>query len=336
MVNFRIATRSYIDEYTNKRAGETKLGERVACVHSEDWEEQLKNSPARFVLLGIPEDIGVRANYGLGGTYTMWEPALKAILNVQHMDKLDGADLLVLGAFDFSDMMKNAEKKDADELRELVPEIDAAVTPVIQKVIQAGKIPVIIGGGHNNAFPILQGAAQALNVSLNCINLDAHSDYRKMEGRHSGNGFRYAKAKGYLKKYAVVGLHENYNAQNIVDDLAADQDLHWSFYEDIFVRNKLSFIQAVRDAIVHTSGSKTGIELDIDCIEYALSSAVTPVGITALQARQYIHTCAEFCDVAYLHITEGAVKLRNGNEDAGTAKLVAYLVADFVKAYDSK
>lgn len=336
MTGFRIATRSYLDTHINRRPGEIKLGEKVVCVHSEDWGKELKSSAAKFVLLGIPEDIGVRANYGVGGTHTLWEPALKAILNVQHSNKLNGEQVLVLGAFDFGDLMKEAEHKDANELRELVPKIDEAVTPVIQSIVMAGKVPIIIGGGHNNAFPILLGGSQALNSPLNCINLDAHSDYRKMEGRHSGNGFRYAKAKSYLEKYAVIGLHENYNAQDIISEFDTEENLHCSFYEDIFLRNKLSFIQAVRDAIVHTSGTKTGLELDLDCIEYVLSSALTPAGITALQARQYVHTCAALCDVAYFHITEGAVKLRSGKEDVGTAKLVAYLVADFVKAYGSK
>jgi formiminoglutamase len=332
MINFRTAGKSYIDAHTNRRPGETKLGEKVTCVHNEDWEKELKDSAARFVLLGIPEDIGVRANYGVGGTHTLWEPALKAILNVQHTDKLNGEDLLVLGAFDFSDLMKKAEHREVNELRELVVLIDEAVVPVIQKIVSAGKIPIIIGGGHNNTFPVLQGASHALKGPLNCINLDAHSDYRKMEGRHSGNGFRYAKAKGYLEKYAVVGLHENYNAQDIVGEFATNESLHCSFYEDIFIRSKLSFIQSIRDAIVHTSGSKTGVELDLDCIGYALSSAITPSGITPLHARQYLDTCARFCDVAYLHIAEGTIKLRNGREDMNSAKLVAYLVTDFIKA----
>ena len=332
MTQFRIATKSYIDVHTNKRQGEVKLGETVACVHSDDWEEELKNSVAKFVLLGIPEDIGVRANYGLGGTHTLWEPALKAILNVQHTDKLQGDKLLVLGTFDFRDLMKTSEHKDAVELRALVAEIDTAVSPVIQKIVACNKIPVVIGGGHNNAYPILIGTSAAKELPMNCINLDAHSDYRKMEGRHSGNGFHYAKAKGYLHKYAVVGLHENYNAQDIVSEFALNNDLHCSFFEDIFIRNKLTYTQSIRDAIMHTSGKPTGIELDLDCIEYVLSSASTPSGITSLQARQYVSMCAEYTDAAYLHITEGAVKLRNGKEDSYAPKLVAYLVTDFLKA----
>ena len=332
MAQFSIASKSYIDAHTNKRPGETKLGEMVACVQGDNWEDELKNSTAKFVLLAIPEDIGVRANYGVGGAHTVWEPALKAILNVQHTDKLRGDNLFVLGAFDFSDLMKASADKDVDALREIVAQVDEAVFPVIQKIVSLNKIPVIIGGGHNNAYPILWGAGAAKGTSVNCINLDAHSDYRKMEGRHSGNGFRYAGNKGHMDKYAVIGLHENYNAQDIVNEFALEPQLHCSFFEDIFIRNKLTYTQSIRDAIVHTSGKPTGVELDLDCIEYVLSSAATPSGITSLQAREYLSMCAEYCDAAYLHITEGTVKLHNGREDHYVPKLIAYLVTDFIKS----
>jgi formiminoglutamase len=332
MTQFRIATRSYIDGHTNKRPGETKLGEKVQCVHSDDWEAELKRSDAKFVLLGIPEDIGVRANYGLGGAHTLWEPALKALLNVQHTDKLQGDDLLVLGAFDFRELMQASEHKEINELRELVAQVDEAVHAVVHKVLAAGKIPLVIGGGHNNSYPLLHAVSDIKGGPVNCINLDAHSDYRMMEGRHSGNGFRYAKNRGYLDKYAVIGLHENYNAQDIVAEFATDYSLYCSFYEDIFLRNKLSYDQSIRNAIAHTSGAPTGIELDLDCIEYVLSSAATPCGISSLQARQYINSCAGFCDMAYLHIAEGATKLRNGKDSIYTPKLVAYLLTDLLKA----
>jgi formiminoglutamase len=35
---------------------------------------------------------------------------------------------------------------------------------------------------------------------VNAINFDAHSDFRILEGRHSGNGFSYAYEEGFLKK----------------------------------------------------------------------------------------------------------------------------------------
>jgi formiminoglutamase len=331
MGQLHIATHSHIDHLTARRPGETKLGEQVQTVSADNWQQELKASKARFVLVGIPEDIGVRANYGVGGAHTLWEHALKSILNVQHTNGLKGDDLLVLGDFNFRDLMQKAEHADVTVLRELVAHIDEKVAPVIKEIVGAGKIPIVIGGGHNNAYPLLMGASEAKGEKVNCINLDAHSDYRIMEGRHSGNGFRYAKKKGYLGKYAIVGLHENYNSQSVVDELNADSDIAYSTYEDIFLDDKLDFDTAMGDAINHTSGSATGIEIDLDCIEHVLSSAATPSGIKTVQARRYIATCAKKVNTAYLHITEGAVKLKSGKEDIYTAKLAAYLVTDFMR-----
>ncbi len=48
---------------TSHRSGEIKFGERIQTVPKEmDTLEFRKPAYAEFVLLGIPEDIGVRAN----------------------------------------------------------------------------------------------------------------------------------------------------------------------------------------------------------------------------------------------------------------------------------
>lgn len=336
MGKFVVASREYLDTLIVRRPNETKLGERVCTIEHEDWEANLESCPAKFVLLGIPEDIGVRANYGIGGTHTLWEPALKAILNIQDTAALHGDDIMVLGAFDFTKSMERSEKMDMEHLRNLVGYVDETVTPLISKIIAIGKIPIVIGGGHNNCYPLLKGASLAYDKPLNCINLDAHSDFRDMEGRHSGNGFRYAHRQGYLNKYSIVGLHQNYNAQNIIDELTDDPDLSFTFYEDIFINGKISFEEAIKFAIAKTKGKHTGIELDLDCIEGVLSSAATPAGITPLHARQYLTTCALEAKVAYLHIAEGATALNDGRTDNSTPKLVAYLVSDFIKAYNKR
>jgi formiminoglutamase len=327
--HFNVYSQADIEGLVNKRPGETKLGEHVHTIPEEHPVSYLAELPGRFVLLGIPEDIGVRANGGIGGTQSLWVPALKAILNRQYKD--DTGSLTVLGAFNFERWMDHSLEETSMALRQRVAQIDDAVFPVIEEIVKAGKVPIVIGGGHNNAYPILKGASGVREAPVNCINLDAHSDYRPMEGRHSGNGFRYARNEGYLSRYAVIGLHEAYNSIEILRDLEADPDLHYSFYEEIFLKESQTFHDAVAAAITHTKGQPTGIELDLDCIAGVLSSAATPSGITVLQARQYLHWCSQSVDVAYLHITEGAVQLRDGREDGSTAKLIAYLVGDFLR-----
>jgi arginase family enzyme len=202
-----------------------------------------------------------------------------------------------------------------------------------KKIIAAAKVPILIGGGHNNAYGLLKGASLAYEQAINCINLDAHSDYRIKEGRHSGNGFRYAKSEHYLGQYAMVGLHENYNSAAIINDLLQDESIQFSFFEDIFIQQHIDFKEAVLQAVNFTDGQPTGIELDLDCIQNVLSSAATPVGISTLQARQFVALAADKCHPAYLHLCEGATQLANGKSDTSTGKLIAYLISDFVKNY---
>jgi formiminoglutamase len=326
------ATQAYIDSLVKARDGEIRLGERVNVVDSLDG---LSGHKARFVLLGIPEDIGIRANHGVGGAHTLWEPALKAFLNIQETEACSGSDVILLGAYNFEHWMAASEGMDAERMRAVVDNIDEAVYPVIERIVRAGKIPIVIGGGHNNAHPLLQGTSFALGGTINCINLDAHSDYRRIEGRHSGNPFRFAKRDGFLDKYAMIGLHRGYNSEAILAELRNDKAFHFSLFEDIFLDEAIGFKAAVNEAISHTVGNKTGIELDLDSIEGVLASAMTPSGISKLQARQYLRQCIREAQVAYVHITEGAVRLRDGREDASTAKLVSYLIQDVISAQAS-
>lgn len=314
------------------RPGETKLGEKVQVAAVADLDMALQESTAPYVLLGIPEDIGVRANGGIGGAHTAWEPAIRAFLNIQSTGLLSGEEILLLGHFDFREWMTASLDLDSNGLRELTARIDAKVAPVIRSIVAAGKIPLVVGGGHNNCYPLLKGASQAMGTPLNCINLDAHSDYRVMEGRHSGNGFRYARSENYLAYYAMLGLHENYNSAAVLEELEADTQLQYHFFEDIFIREEHSFSYALGEAIQHTASAALGIELDLDCIAHTLSSAVTPSGIGVETARRYLYTCAALPNIAYLHLAEGAAMLRDGRSDFYTGKLIAYLLSDFIKA----
>lgn len=331
---------------TKLRKFETKLGERVQVAsNTTDIDASLKNTKAKFVLLGVPEDIGVKANGGIGGTDTVWLPFLQSFLNTQSNTFLDGEEVLLLGHFDFSDMAKviEANAKTSEEkisaCRHAVNTIDAEVEQIIHLITQNKKMPIVIGGGHNNAYPCIKGAAKGWYkagvigiTEINAINLDAHADYRPLEGRHSGNAFRYAEEDGYLEKYCVVGLHQNYITQNTWMDMVNNPFIDCITYEDIFIHEKRNFMQAVAHAAGFTEDTLCGIELDLDCIEHTLSSAYSPVGITTTHALQYVNYVASTCRPAYLHICEGATHLADGRQDASTGKLVSYLVTDFVKA----
>ena len=346
MKHFKYYNKHDILSLTKIRRFETKLGERIQCVGDPpQLEFSLQQSSAKYVLIGVPEDIGVRANHGVGGTDSVWVPFLSSFLNTQSNDFVTGDELLLLGHFDFGDMKylieQNAHnyQERIDAYRHAVITIDEEVEELIKQVTMLGKIPIVIGGGHNNSYPLIKGAAKGLHkaekiplAQINCINLDAHADFRPAEGRHSGNGFRYAEEDGYLQKYCIVGLHENYLPQNVWLDIVNNPFLDFITYEDIFIHEKRNFMQAIAHATGFTEDTYTGVELDLDCIENILSSADSPCGVLAVHARQYISFAAVDSKVAYVHICEGATHLSDGRKNESTGKLISYLVSDFIKA----
>ena len=349
MKHFKFYGKNDVVSLTKRRRFETKLGERIQFLKAGDWPEVMQQSSAKYVLVGIPEDIGVQANQGTGGADTNWYPFLHVFLNIQSNDFCSGEDILLLGHFDFGDLKYLIEshayndQEKTDAYRHAVITIDDEVERLMKAIAADGKIPIVIGGGHNNAYPLLKGVSKGLMktgqiplAQLNAINLDAHTDYRTMEGRHSGNAFRYAESDGYLGKYSIIGIHENYISQNVLADIQFNPFIQYTSYEDIFLREKKNFIQAVAQAVDFSADTYTGIELDMDCIQNVLSSACTPSGINVLQARQFVTYAAGHTKAAYLHISEAASQLSDGRKDESAGKLLSYFVSDFVKGINER
>ena len=107
--HLRTPTPDEIRTMTTLRDGEVRLGQRVGIVGPEG------QTPAgtQVVLVGIPEDIGVRANLGRAGARRMWRAFLPRFLNMQSNTFLDGATVAIAGCIDVRDLNKAAKGIDA-------------------------------------------------------------------------------------------------------------------------------------------------------------------------------------------------------------------------------
>lgn len=323
-----------INDFTASRVGEVKLGERVAVVNpKKPLADELEKSTAQFVILGVPEDIGVRMNGGNGGAHTAFIPALKAFLNTQQNQFIKGDDILVLGYLDCLDDVLDFDVSDRERGDLLVKTIDQEVSKLIELIVTSGKTPIIIGGGHNNAYGNIKGLSEAKKQAINVINLDAHTDLRRLEERHSGNGFSYALEEGYLHNYFMFGLHENYTPQYIFEKIHNSMNLEYNTFEELEVYQVTTFKNELQRAENFISEKPFGIEIDLDCIQYFPSSAMTPSGFTPQQARQFVFNFAKISTASYLHICEGAPIVKNEpTTETQVGKFISYLISDFIKA----
>ncbi|TDS64315.1 formimidoylglutamase [Myroides indicus] len=336
-------SKSDLIAYTKYRNGEIKLGERIHLLETESWTEELKDAEPKYAVLGIPEDVGIKANWGRTGASTAWSSFLNSFLNIQHNRFCKGNWFTLIGHLNFQDEMKQAQKldikvkEDRKKLFELVAAIDKEVSHTISQITAAGKIPIVIGGGHNNSYGNIKGVALAKGKAINVINFDAHTDFRPLEGRHSGNGFSYAYEEGFLKNYFIFGLHENYTSKSVFGDIKVHTErIKYNTYEQIRVCKEKSFETELFTAKKHVDNNFYGIEIDLDALPNIASSAITPTGFTVEKLRQFLHFFGKSKNASYLHICEGAPALDFETNNHLVGKLITYLVTDFVKSNSEK
>lgn len=318
------------------RQGESKFGKHIKLLSNFNTiYDDIVNLDVTYIIFGIKEDVGVFANYGNTGASKAWDATLKALLNIQDNPFMQPNKVLILGYLDYSNVLEKLKefdqtnKKHILKARKKVAGIDSDVSELVHQITKAGKIPIIIGGGHNNAYGAIKGTSLALKKPINAINFDAHADYRAEEGRHSGNGFSYAHSEGFLKNYFVFGLHENYISEPILKLLDKNKLIQYNTFESIEIRKELEFNAELERALEFIAKTPFGIEIDCDAIENIPSSAMTPSGFSANEARQFVSYFGKQEHVKYLHICEAAP---TPETEIQVGKLITYLITDFIKA----
>lgn len=317
----------YLQKLLNLRHGESKVGEKIQSI--SDISE-LENIKEEFVLLGIPEDVGVRANHGKAGTHRAWNSFLRAYLNTQENQFNSCDNLVLLGEIDCDKEMQDANQLDKSQedyhvlLSDIVQKIDAKVAQVTKLIFQYQKIPIIIGGGHNNAYGIIKGFFEYHHQAINILNLDAHTDLRHPDFRHSGNGFSYAYKNNNLDKYFVFGLHENYTPSYIFDFIKDKKHIDYYLYDDLLHLNPLDKLSKLK-AACNFLGERFGLEIDCDAIENFNSSAKSPSGFSVGEVRNMIKLLNNNT-LHYIHICEAIP-----DEEGQVGKALSYFVSDLLR-----
>ena len=327
-------------KFQNARASEQRVADVIQLSNEslslDDNLKLAKSNGVKYVLVGIPEDIGPRGNLGNGGADSGWQIFLSNCLHRQHNQYFDWTQVLLLGEVELADIREQASNADLDKLRDLCEHIDERVSAVLAKVFAAELEPIVIGGGHNNAYPVIKALSETSKQKVRCSNLDPHADMRALEGRHSGNPFHYAFSQGFIEYYHVLGLHEQKNNQNTLDNLKqtnsdGSQFGHSTTYQQLFIERSVEFEHAIESIKIDLvkADKPIGLELDVDSIKYTPASAYSPCGFTIEQAARYIYAVAQLDNVAYCHLSEGAV---NGMQEKDSLNL-GHTLSELVYSY---
>jgi formiminoglutamase len=149
----------------------------------------------RPVLIGFPQDEGIRRNGGRPGAAEAPNEIRRWLYRLTPWDcqadiHLTNPSLLDLGNVQGSGQLETTQ---------------VALGEVVAAALQSGAIPIVLGGGHETAFGHFLGyAAEQRKVGI--VNIDAHLDLRPLLNGtgHSGSPFRQAME---YAKHPLVGEH---------------------------------------------------------------------------------------------------------------------------------
>lgn len=156
----------------------------------------------RIGVIGVPDDTGIVMNGGRAGA-AGGPTALRAALAGYGSAEASGFEWPAV--FDAGDVTPGSS----------LEETHTRVSEAAGDLLDAGLLPVMIGGGHDLTFPFVRAVAQRINEPMVGVYLDAHLDVREEEG--SGMPFRRLVEQCGVTELHVHGLDPVVNTSEHMD-----------------------------------------------------------------------------------------------------------------------
>jgi formiminoglutamase len=231
--------------------------------------------PGQPVLIGFPCDEGVRRNGGRPGAARAPDAIRSFLYRLTAWDGHAAVDLAELGFLDLGNVRVGSDLEQAQR----------RLGDAVAGALQAGAVPVVLGGGHETTFGHFLGYARA-ELDLAIVNVDAHLDVRPYPaGGHSGSPFRQAMEHPQRPlrpgRYAVLGARGQSVARGHAEFVARQQGrVHW--LPDTPPAEWLSTAFAAELDRVRADAGALLLSVDADAFRQADvpgTSAPSPVGL---------------------------------------------------------
>jgi formiminoglutamase len=285
---------------TRDDADDPRIGDRLARTRGDVGS-------AAVVLLGYPEDEGVRRNRGRPGC-AAGPDAVRSALSRLPTARIDLTRFADLGDTQIGPTLEQSHQRH----REL-----------IERLIAAGKRVIVIGGGNDVSFPDVAGLAAAAGPVF-AVNIDNHFDVRSDRPANSGTPYRQLIEGGHLVPTAFVELGEQpwANSQIYRDWLQA-QGVHRFPLTELRRIGHAALLQPLLER--HADHAQFwGFDADVVSAAYAPGvSAPNPAGMSADLYLELVEYAAAQPQARLIEFSEFNPQF---DSDGRTARLVAVAV----------
>jgi len=264
-------------------------------------------------VVGFASDEGVRRNSGRTGA-AEGPAALRSMLS--NLPVLDDSPLYDAGTIECTDGdLEGAQLRFAERVAAL---------------LDAGHLPVGLGGGHEIAFATYQGLARHIsdrNSRVAIINLDAHFDLRKQEQGSSGTPFlqaiEHAAQYALPLQYFCLGVSASANTRQLFNT-ADEHAVHYLHDDELTLLNlshRIVELQAKLQSI-----DVIYLSICLDVLPHAMApgvSAPSARGVPMEVIEPLIEAIASTGKVAVLDVAELSPPF---DRDNATARVAARLI----------
>lgn len=274
--------------------------------HPSRFASRLATTPlagAQVALIGLPDDTGVRLNGGRPGAADGPRAFREALARYGASEP---GGIRWPAVADAGDVVPGAS----------LDESHGRVTAAVSEILDAGALPVGIGGGHDLTFPFVRAVAARCGP-MTGVYLDAHLDVRAESG--SGMPFRRLVEDCGVRALHVHGL-----------DPFANSTEHLAWFQ-------------ANGGHVDSAGpddpwpdGELFVSVDLDVLDQAFApgvSAMNPSGWSPQAADRWAHAAGRNPAVRCFDIME----LNPSHDEGGrTARLAARFFLSFLRGYSER
>lgn len=273
--------------------------------------KQEEYASSHIVILGCPQDEGVRRNGGrvgaADGPRAIREQFYKLTTNNIRWNLFDLGDIDVSGSLE---------------------EIHDRLTAVAEQVLKDGKRLIVLGGGNDISYADGKAMSNVFGADTWIgVNIDAHLDVRVAEERNSGTPYRQLLDEKLIRPdyFYEVGYQSHY-ASPIYYDYIRSIGVNRISLELLRSRAEadIELKESIREKFIgHSTSLNTFFGFDMDAVRSADApgtSAPSPLGLRAGEFIQLIKYAASLANTRIIEFSEMNPKF---DIDGRTAKLVA-------------
>ncbi|MEO7539119.1 MAG: formimidoylglutamase [Pyrinomonadaceae bacterium] len=290
--------------FTRNDKNDPRLGEIVGRDEG-DYER------ADIVILGCPQDEGVRRNGGRVGVAEAPDAIREQFYRLTTIN-------IRKNIFDLGNV----------NLGSTLEETHDTHAAVVTQILRDGKRIVILGGGNDISYP--DGCAMAEVFGPEWwigVNIDSHLDVRIAEERNSGTPYRQLLEGGQLlPQYFYEVAYQTHFCSPVYYNYIRDLGVHRISLELLRSREEadLELKESIRQSFIkHSASLSTFFGFDMDAVRSADApgtSAPSPLGLRAGEFITLVKYAASLANTRIIEFTEVNPAY---DQDNRTTKLVA-------------